>query len=97
MLSRKMYWDKNICDDSYGSWGNQGASVAASAWLSGGEVLVNHKTWYSHCFRTKGDFSFPYKQSGKDVQRCKKKVSDMLFNNMMLILLQESLSQDFQQ
>ena len=81
MLSRKMYWEKDICNDSFGSWGGQGYGVAAAAWLSGGRVLVNHKTWYSHMFRTKKDFSFPYNQSGRAVQKCKKKVKDLFFNN----------------
>ena len=28
-----------------------------------------------------GDFSFPYPQSGRQVQDCKKKVKDMFWNN----------------
>jgi glycosyltransferase involved in cell wall biosynthesis len=82
MMTRDKYWELNICDESFGSWGNQGIEVAAKTWLSGGKVMVNHKTWYAHMFRTQGgDFSFPYQQSGNEVSRCKAKVRDMFWKN----------------
>lgn len=82
MLTREKYWELNICDELLGSWGNQGIETAVKTWLSGGRVLVNHNTWYAHMFRTQGgDFSFPYKQSGNEVARCKAKVRDLFWNN----------------
>jgi glycosyltransferase involved in cell wall biosynthesis len=82
MMTRDKYWELNICDEEFGSWGNQGIEVAAKTWLSGGKVLCNHKTWYAHMFRTQGgDFSFPYEQKGRDVSRCKAKVRDMFWKN----------------
>jgi len=82
MCTRDKYWELNLCDESLGSWGNQGMEVAVKTWLSGGKVMVNHKTWYAHMFRTQGgDFSFPYKQSGNEVSRTKQKVKDLFFNN----------------
>ncbi|OGC49957.1 hypothetical protein A2716_00150 [candidate division WWE3 bacterium RIFCSPHIGHO2_01_FULL_40_23] len=82
MCTREKYLELNICDETLGSWGNQGIEVAVKTWLSGGRVLVNHKTWYAHMFRTQGgDFGFPYPQSGNEVARCKKKVRDLFFNN----------------
>ena len=81
MCTRDKYWELNLCDESLGSWGNQGMEVAVKTWLSGGKVMVNHKTWYAHMFRTQGgDFSFPYKQSGNEVSRTKQKVKDLFFN-----------------
>lgn len=81
MLTREKYWELNICDESFGSWGNQGIEVAVKTWLSGGRVLVNRKTWYAHMFRTQGgDFGFPYLQSGHEVQKTKSKVKNILFN-----------------
>jgi glycosyltransferase involved in cell wall biosynthesis len=75
MCTREKYWELNICDESFGSWGNQGIEVACKTWLSGGQVLVNHNTWYAHMFRTQGgDFSFPYEQSGREVLKTKNKV-----------------------
>jgi len=82
MLTRKKYWELDVCSEKFGSWGNQGIEVAVKTWLSGGKVLVNHKTWYAHMFRTQGgDFGFPYDQSGNEVSRTKKKVKDLFFNN----------------
>lgn len=82
MLTREKYWELDICDESAGSWGNQGIETACKTWLSGGRVLVNHSTWYAHMFRTQGgDFSFPYRQSGRAVKKTKQKIWDLFFNN----------------
>lgn len=73
MLTRAKYWELNICDEEFGSWGQQGTEVACKTWLSGGRVLVNHDTWYAHMFRTQGgDFSFPYPQDNKQVDHARK-------------------------
>lgn len=72
MSTREKYWELKLCDEEFGSWGNQGIEVAVKTWLSGGKVLVCHSTFYAHMFRTQGgDFSFPYHQSGSAVARCK--------------------------
>ena len=82
MCTRDKYWELNLCDENFGSWGNQGIEVAVKTWLSGGRVLVNHNTWYAHMFRTQGgDFGFPYEQSGRAVAKCKQSVRDLFFNN----------------
>jgi len=71
--SREQYWERELCDESLGNWGNQGIEVACSTWLTGSRVLVNHSTWYAHMFRTQGgDFGFPYDQSGRAVDRTKR-------------------------
>jgi len=81
MATREKYWELNLCGEEFGSWGNQGIEVACKTWLSGGRVLVYHKTWYAHMFRTQGgDFSFPYHQSGRRVQKTKQKVWEFLTN-----------------
>jgi hypothetical protein len=75
MSTREKYWELGLSGEEFGSWGNQGIEVACKTWLSGGRVLVYHKTWYAHMFRTQGgDFSFPYHQSGRGVQKTKQKV-----------------------
>jgi len=82
MATREKYWELELCDEELGSWGNQGIEVAVKTWLSGGKVIVNHDTWYAHMFRTQGgDFSFPYRQSGNDVSRTKKRVKNLFWNN----------------
>ncbi|GEM_PF-104511 len=82
MLTREKYWELNVCDENFGSWGSQGIEVAVKTWLSGGQVLVNHNTWYAHMFRTQGgDFGFPYPMSGKDQEKAKSFARDLFFNN----------------
>lgn len=78
MLTRERYWGLNICDETLGSWGSQGIEVACKSWLSGGRVLVNHRTWYAHLFRTQGgDFGFPYHNPGSQVLRAKRKAREL--------------------
>ena len=80
MATRKLYWKLGLSDEALGSWGNQGIEVACKTWLSGGRVLVNHKTWYAHMFRTQGgDFGFPYPQGGKHVSRTKVRVKNLFW------------------
>lgn len=82
MLTREKYWELNISDENFGSWGSQGIEVSCKTWLSGGKVLVNHKTWYAHMFRTQGkDFGFPYPISNRDQERAKSYARDLFFNN----------------
>lgn len=82
MMTREKYWELNICDENFGSWGSQGIEVAVKTWLSGGQVMVNKKTWYAHMFRTQGgDFGFPYPISGKDQKKAMKYARDLFFNN----------------
>ena len=82
MTKRENYFDLNLCDENFGSWGSQGIEVACKTWLSGGRVIVDHRTWYAHMFRTQGgDFGFPYPQSGRQIQNAKHLAKDIFFNN----------------
>ena len=73
MMDREKYWDIGICDEAHGSWGQMGTEIGAKAWLSGGKLMCNRRTWFAHMFRTQGgDFGFPYKQSGKQVEKARK-------------------------
>jgi glycosyltransferase involved in cell wall biosynthesis len=80
MCTRDKYWELGLCDEKFGSWGSQGIEVACKFWLSGERVLVNKKTWYAHCFRTKPNFGFPYEISGRQVQHAKHYAKDLFFN-----------------
>lgn len=71
MCKREDYWKYELCDESWGSWGQQGSEVALKTWLSGGKVLCNMDTWYAHLFRTQNGFSFPYPMSGKSQQKAR--------------------------
>lgn len=80
MANREKYWELNLCDEAFGSWGSQGIEVACKMWLSGGRVLCNRKTWYAHCFRTKAEFGFPYQLSGRQVENARKMAKELFFN-----------------
>lgn len=81
MATREKYWELELCDEKLGNWGNQGIEVAVKTWLSGGRVLVNHKTWYAHMFRTQGgDFGFPWPVSGRETEKTKKNVKNLLWS-----------------
>lgn len=82
MCTKEKYWELELCDESFGSWGSQGIEVAVKTWLSGGQVMCNKKTWYAHMFRTQGgDFGFPYPQSGRQIDHAKKTARDLFLNN----------------
>lgn len=82
MCTREKYWEFNLSDEAFGSWGSQGIEVACKFWLSGGKVIINQNTWYAHMFRTQGgDFSFPYPQQESKVQSAKKKAKELFFEN----------------
>jgi glycosyltransferase involved in cell wall biosynthesis len=80
MCTRENYWKLELCDESWGSWGQQGSEVAIKTWLSGGRVLCNFDTWYAHLFRTQQGFSFPYPHSGRSQQRARE-ISQEIFLN----------------
>src|SRR3990167_2909027 len=79
MLTREKYWELNICDESLGSWGNQGIEVACKTWLTGGRVLVNYDTWYAHLFTTNDNLKFPWPVSGREQLKTKAKVRKIIW------------------
>jgi glycosyltransferase involved in cell wall biosynthesis len=81
MCTRDKYWELDLCDDSWGSWGGQGAEVALKTWLSGGEVKVNKNTWYAHMFRTQPGFSFPYPNPAKEQVKAKNTLRETFLND----------------
>jgi len=81
MCTREKYWSLKLCDESWGSWGQQGSEVALKTWLSGGRVMCNFDTWYAHLFRTQHGFSFPYLQSGKSQDKARKICMDLFLND----------------
>lgn len=49
---KKSYWDQlfpnGLEDDKYGPFTQEAQEISNKAWLSGGRVVVNKKTWYAH-------------------------------------------------
>lgn len=82
VLTRDKYWELDICDETHGSWGQQGTEVGCKTWLSGGKLVTNRNCWYSHMFRTQGgDFGFPYPQSGRQVENARKHSRKLFLDN----------------
>jgi len=74
MMHRERYWELDGMDEEHGSWGQMGTEIACKSWLSGGALMVNKKTWFSHMFRTQGgDFGFPYSNPGVNQARKRSK------------------------
>lgn len=72
-IRRDGYFELNICDPLYGSWGQQGTEIACKSWLSGGRLVSNSHTWFAHFFRV-GGLSFPYPGGGmkeRAMARCR--------------------------
>lgn len=79
-LHRERYWELDGMDEKHGSWGQMGTELACKTWLRGGQMLVNHNTWFAHLFRTQGgqmgtlkNFSFPYANPGGERARSRSK------------------------
>lgn len=69
-LSAEQFWAQGGCDETHGSWGQQGVEVALKAWLSGNALMVNKRTWFAHWFRA-SDGGFPYPISNKDIEQAR--------------------------
>jgi glycosyltransferase involved in cell wall biosynthesis len=81
LMTREKFFELNICDEEFGSWGSQGIEVACKTWLSGGRVLVNHKTWYAHLFRTQSEImGMPWKLPASQIEHAKECARNSFFN-----------------
>lgn len=85
-MHKERFWELGGCDENHGSWGQQGIEVALKAWLSGGKLVVNKKTWFSHWFRASivhpgGSVGFPYEITGHDVKVARNYSMDLWLNN----------------
>lgn len=81
-MYRERFWELDGLDEKTGSWGQMGTEISCKAWLSGGRMVVNKKTWFSHLFRTQGgDFGFPYKIHGSDQEKARKHSRDLWLND----------------
>jgi hypothetical protein len=80
-MTRDRYWELDGCDEGHeGGWGQQAIELACKAWLSGGRLVVNKKTWFAHWFRA-GDGGFPYPISGNQIDRVRAYSKDLWVNN----------------
>jgi len=75
-IDREYFWETGGCEESFGHWGSQGIEVACKAWLSGGKLITNSKTWFAHWFRG-SDGGFPYPISGRMIDQGRKKAENL--------------------
>lgn len=78
-IHKDRFFEQGGCDEGHGSWGAMSVEVALKAWLSGGALKVNKKTWFAHYFR--GGVGFPYHISGKDVEKARRYSQDLWLND----------------
>ena len=76
VISKENYWDLEVCDEKFGSWGQQGVEVACKTWLSGGRVITTRNAFYAHLFRT-----FPYNNLTQDILKTQQHSKDIFLNN----------------
>jgi len=80
-MHRDRYFELGGLDEGHGSWGQMGVEIACKSWLSGGRLVVNKKTWFSHLFRTQKGFGFPYQISGRQVAAARTYSQDLWLND----------------
>ena len=78
MCTRDKYWELNLCDEAFGSWGMQATEVACKTWLSGGRLLSTRKAFMGHYFRNK---DFPYERNMAEIEKCFKDVKELFLGN----------------
>jgi cephalosporin hydroxylase/glycosyltransferase involved in cell wall biosynthesis len=78
-MHKSRFLEQGGCDEAHGSWGAQSVEVSCKAWLSGGSLKVNKKTWFAHWFR--GGIGFPYEISGRQVEIARSHSRDIWLNN----------------
>jgi len=74
VVSRKKYFELNLIDESFGSWGLMGLEVPLKIWLSGGKVRVTKKAQMGHWY--KQGKAVPYNRNRAEVEDTFHKVKD---------------------
>lgn len=80
-MRRERFFALGGLDEGHGSWGQMGVEMACKAWLSGGRLVVNKKTWFAHLFRTQPGFGFPYPISHRDQEYAREYSRNLWLND----------------
>lgn len=81
-MHKDRFWEQGGCDEGHGGpagWGQQGVEVSCKAWLSGGSLKVNKKTWFAHWFRASEGWPYPIRQH--DINKARAYSKDLWLNN----------------
>jgi cephalosporin hydroxylase len=76
-MHKDRFFEQGGCDENHGSWGAMSVEVSMKAWLSGGSLKVNKKTWFAHAFRSHA----PYHLSQKAVDIARNYSRDLWLND----------------
>lgn len=85
-LYRERFWEHGGLDERHGHWGAMGCEIGNKAWLSGGRLIVNKKTWYAHWqrgrrYKKNGIFHKYYPLPRVEVRKAMSYAQDLWFNN----------------
>lgn len=79
MCPREKYYEWELGDENYGSWGSQGVEIGCKVWLSGGRVVANRNVFYAHLFRRHEEF--PYERDMAEVDKTYQYHKDLFLND----------------
>jgi len=82
MLTKANWFNWNICDESLGSWGNQGCEIGLKAWYNSGKCVTTKKTYYGHLFRH-SDKEFPYDRNQAEIDDTHNKFKQQFLDNRL--------------
>jgi len=80
-MNRERYWELGGMDEGHGSWGQMAVELSMKAWLSGGRMVVNKNTWFSHLPRTQHGFTWPYHNPGSAQEKARRHSKATTFGN----------------
>lgn len=85
-LYKERFWELGGLDERHGHWGAMGCEIGNKAWLSGGRLIVNKKTWYAHWqrgrrYKKNGIFHKFYPLPREEVRKAMSYARDLWFNN----------------
>ncbi len=85
-LKKDFFWDVigPMDDQAYGSFANEAQEIGNKAWLSGGRVVVNKKTWYAHWHRDSRGYGFTHQEQrayNEGIKQGREFAADYWLNN----------------
>ena len=88
LTTTENYWKWNLCDQSYGSWGQQAVELGIQAYLHGGVCKTTKKTYYGHVFRH-NEIDFPYKRDNAPGKRANELMKQRFLNKSIAGLIEK--------
>ena len=76
-MHKDRFWELGGMDEEHGHWGQMGVELSCKAWLSGGRMVVNKKTWFAHLWRNHA----PWRLTQHQVDKAREYSKDLWLNN----------------